>query len=174
MPNRNPTLAVLIDAENVSARQVKAIHDTIETHGNPVLWRTYGSFTRLGMAAWNKYITETPTMNKHDSGATDLINTNDLGGICVGSIPAPAGEPQCYLPWQSPNRVYPRACGGTDGNVQVGDRTLGLSPRLRGNPLYVRPWVARAGSIPAPAGEPDPAIRSRCKWRVYPRACGGT
>ena len=61
MPNRNPSLAVLIDAENVSARQVKAIHDTIETHGNPVLWRTYGSFTRLGMAAWNKYINENPS-----------------------------------------------------------------------------------------------------------------
>ena len=99
MPNRNPSLAVLIDAENVSARQVKAIHDTIETHGNPVLWRTYGSFTRLGMAAWNKYINEKPSMNQHDSGATgkngadialaidatNLINTTDLGGICVVS-----------------------------------------------------------------------------------------
>ena len=159
MPNRNPTLAVLIDAENVSARQVKAIHDTIETHGNPVPWRTYGSFTRLGMAAWNKYITESPAMNKHDSGATgkngadnalaidatNLINTKDLGGICVGSIPAPAGEPYPDKPACQPGRVYPRACGGTRPRPPVIHLALGLSPRLRGNRTIARAPISWSG-----------------------------
>ena len=99
MPKQNPGLAVLIDAENVGARQVQAIHDTIALHGTPVLWRTYGAFTRPSMAAWNRYIDETPRLNKHDSGAigrngadialaidaTNLINTRDLGGICLVS-----------------------------------------------------------------------------------------
>ena len=64
-----------------------------------MLWRTYGAFTRLEMAAWNKYIAETPAMNKHDSGAigkngadialavdaTNLINTRNLEGLCLVS-----------------------------------------------------------------------------------------
>ena len=58
------------------------------------------------------------------------------------------------MPW-----VYPRVCGGTDGNEYYGgdayDR-MGLSPRVRGN-LGVG---ARNHFVPE-------------AW-VYPRVCGGT
>ena len=50
----------------------------------------------------------------------------------------------------------------------------GLSPRVRGNPVYVHIGRTTVRSIPACAGEPperDPAA----KWMtVYPRVCGGT
>ena len=79
------------------------------------------------------------------------------------------------------NRVYPRACGGTNSAAVGPSETdiMGLSPRLRGNRLPRLSAVlpnTYPGSIPAPAGEPYPG-RPLSRWpdsRVYPRACGGT
>ena len=83
--------------------------------------------------------------------------------VCGGTrsrccpIPACAGEP-------APNhRVYPRVCGGTPPSA-----TMGLSPRVRGNPLKMllprlSPRVrGNHGSIPACAGEPPPISIPRC------------
>ena len=50
----------------------------------------------------------------------------------------------------------------------------GLSPRLRGNPRTRPKSIRSHRSIPAPAGEPRPSLRTRTCWGVYPRACGGT
>ena len=51
---------------------------------------------------------------------------------------------------------------------------MGLSPRVRGNHVYVvsAPW--QHGSIPACAGEPFFCPLQREAIRVYPRVCGGT
>ena len=95
-------------------------------------------------------------------------------GLRPGSIPAPAGEPLLQTASRPPCGVYPRACGGTaglDGGAWV---CMGLSPRLRGNRVHPVDAVGIEGSIPAPAGEPWPFLRSRPLPRVYPRACGGT
>ena len=72
----------------------------------------------------------------------------------AGSIPAPAGEPWWRTIPPMPEPVYPRACGGTWGDIRDARGVIGLSPRLRGNP-YGLWWGAVQG-------------------RVYPRACGGT
>ena len=70
------------------------------------------------------------------------------------SIPACAGEP-CggrRGPRQWP--VYPRVCGGTNGNFLCVSGGKGLSPRVRGNlTRLTRAWV-NTRSIPACAGEP--------------------
>ena len=110
------------------------------------------------------------------------------------SIPAPAGEPCAARIAGSEVSVYPRACGGTipssssrgmsfghpracggtAGLCGPRGRSQGLSPRLRGNPRYqvVKPNPSR--SIPAPAGEPPESWTHEERYRVYPRACGGT
>ena len=54
--------------------------------------------------------------------------------------------------------VYPRACGGTGSNALVPSVGMGLSPRMRGNPIQVTPYSAMVGSIPAHAGEPSSQI----------------
>ena len=92
----------------------------------------------------------------------------------VGSIPAPAGEPSHrWAP--APNRtVYPRACGGTLSGGCWACPAMGLSPRLRGNPMKRYHYIAYGRSIPAPAGEPGCNRPSRSPFPVYPRACGGT
>ena len=91
-----------------------------------------------------------------------------------GSIPARAGEPfgasvRRFIFW-----VYPRACGGTWHAGTVIFPLLGLSPRVRGNPVIAVVMASIPGSIPARAGEPRAEIPQVRNHRVYPRACGGT
>ena len=50
----------------------------------------------------------------------------------------------------------------------------GLSPRLRGNAVFITSRVIRCGSIPALAGERGVEYRAVFESGVYPRACGGT
>ena len=91
-----------------------------------------------------------------------------------GSIPALAGEPPGARNHCHPSTVYPRACGGTRSVTICFLVVAGLSPRLRGNPYAPCLGPCRAGSIPAPAGEPASICRAIIASRVYPRACGGT
>ena len=70
--------------------------------------------------------------------------------------------------------VYPRTCGGTAGAWPTDEKSLGLSPHVRGNPRPLPTWRRRTGSIPARAGEPCTPGRSARWRRVYPRTCGGT
>ena len=96
------------------------------------------------------------------------------GPVPIRSIPAPAGEPG---PWESspPSPgVYPRACGGTEGEMSPTQTEEGLSPRLRGNLMDDGFRLSSTRSIPAPAGEPCPGWTPRPNPAVYPRACGGT
>ena len=48
----------------------------------------------------------------------------------VGSIPAPAGEPSVGRQWGCRWGVYPRACGGTCGELYVAHHVGGLSPHI--------------------------------------------
>ena len=91
-----------------------------------------------------------------------------------GSIPAYAGEPGTDRSVRNQHWVYPRVCGGTPYRSLDSRRTLGLSPRMRGN--RVRPaWLSGARrSIPAYAGEPIAPGAGQIIPMVYPRVCGGT
>ena len=102
------------------------------------------------------------------------IPTATGGLYAMGSIPAPAGNPQFASisrasgglsprlrgnlapcpPAVCWRRVYPRACGGTAAASLVPASCM---------------W-----SIPAPAGEPWKQPTHKTSVRVYPRACGGT
>ena len=70
--------------------------------------------------------------------------------------------------------VYPRVCGGTGAYGRGRGTPGGLSPRVRGNPSTSSRASARAGSIPACAGEPVTAQVKATRFTVYPRVCGGT
>ena len=92
----------------------------------------------------------------------------------LGSIPACAGEPSTTPPFGIPARVYPRVCGGTLRILLGVLRTIGLSPRVRGNRLRQNGGGVRKGSIPACAREPRRTSRRQSPGQVYPRVCGGT
>ena len=72
----------------------------------------------------------------------------------AGSIPACAGEPSPVLSHFVISWVYPRVCGGTTAGGKVQAQSLGLSPRVRGNPTQEREKMSNERSIPACAGEP--------------------
>ena len=91
-----------------------------------------------------------------------------------GSIPAGAGEPRRRRSPPRRSRVYPRGRGGTRAASASICSDTGLSPRARGNHVGVQAQYARAGSIPAGAGEPSTPTRSPRVQGVYPRGRGGT
>ena len=112
------------------------------------------------------------------SGLSPRVRGNPGGAAApyrrAGSIPACAGEP-APRPWRHRRgRVYPRVCGGTRSASSSAACSRGLSPRVRGNPSQNRRKQSGPGSIPACAGEPDPAFGSSRFGQVYPRVCGGT
>jgi hypothetical protein len=76
------------------------------------------------------------------------------GRTALGSIPAHAGEPAPGLAAGNPNRVHPRARGGTALSARPESFAYGPSPRTRGNLPGNTNQPARPGSIPAHAGEP--------------------
>ena len=70
--------------------------------------------------------------------------------------------------------VSPRVYGGTSAGTSPGWNCGGLSPRVRGNPMYRAKPAPNVGSIPACTGEPPRTTRPSCRTRVYPRVYGGT
>ena len=70
------------------------------------------------------------------------------------SIPACAGEPAPKERKVGMATVYPRVCGGTGISVGIILNIGGLSPRVRGNPIYPSDSGSQERSIPACAGEP--------------------
>ncbi len=92
----------------------------------------------------------------------------------AGSIPACAEEPRPAGLRRRESRVYPRVCGGTTGFRRSVEPSLGLSPRVRGNPNVRRSASVPRRSIPACAGEPTSVTRRHAPPGVYPRVCGGT
>ena len=97
-----------------------------------------------------------------------------IGGAQVaGSIPACAGEPTTNDDQDVLHGVYPRVCGGAEGEAVMMSIWKGLSPRVRGSRAYALLGPITTGSIPACAGEPLTAIGARSCSRVYPRVCGG-
>ena len=51
-------------------------------------------------------------------------------------------------------------------------KIMGLSPHLRGSPRDVRAGRDAHGPIPAPAGQPTPAMVGAHAYKAYPRTCG--
>ncbi len=90
------------------------------------------------------------------------------------SIPACAGEPFPALPERQMIQVYPRVCGGTNCRMMSTMGSIGLSPRVRGNPASASSSLSSSGSIPACAGEPIENQDYTWRMAVYPRVCGGT
>ena len=59
------------------------------------------------------------------------------GTIFIGPIPACAGQPVAWLGLGQCPRAYPRVCGATANSLLSEIARAGLSPRVRGNLLYL-------------------------------------
>ena len=119
-----------------------------------------------------------PTAGVLAGGLSPRVRGNhtlrEKGVAIVRSIPACAGEPLTPATGSRSPRVYPRVCGGTQKGQQHVHKTIGLSPRVRGNRARRSDYTGPNGSIPACAGEPAGHRRDLPQLAVYPRVCGGT
>ena len=68
--------------------------------------------------------------------------------------------------------VYPRPCGEAPCTTRCRDRSLGLSPPVRGSLSGLRHRRGSGRSIPARAGKPALPAKIDTPFAVYPRPCG--
>ena len=100
IPYMEERYALLIDAENVSAKYIKPILDELSKYGNVTYKRIYGDWTKSQSASWKEVLLQnsiTPIQqfsytygkNATDSAmiidAMDMLYTNDLEGFCLVS-----------------------------------------------------------------------------------------
>ena len=97
-----------------------------------------------------------------------------VAALCLGSIPAWAGQPQGEESRGQTREVYPRVGGATTERRAPRWLFFGLSPRGRGNRPASVPCLRQARSIPAWAGQPQSLPSCRPILWVYPRVGGAT
>ena len=100
IPYMEERYALLIDAENVSAKYITPILDELSKYGNVTYKRIYGDWTKSQSASWKEVLLQnsiTPIQqfsytygkNATDSAmiidAMDMLYTNDLEGFCLVS-----------------------------------------------------------------------------------------
>lgn len=91
-------LAVLIDADNISYSNIKAMMEEIATYGTPTFKRIYGDWTKPTLAGWKTVLLEnaispvqqysyTVGKNSSDSAliidAMDILYTGRVDGFCI-------------------------------------------------------------------------------------------
>ena len=94
----NIRLAVLIDADNVSSVNIKAIMEEITKYGSATIRRIYGDWTKVGMTGWKEALLEhaitpiqqysyTSGKNATDSAmiidAMDILYMGQVEGFCI-------------------------------------------------------------------------------------------
>ena len=89
-----------------------------------------------------------------------------------GIIPAHAGNTIAASLHRTRHRDHPRACGEHCSIFLCCLVLRGSSPRMRGTPLGVAGGSARAGIIPAHAGNTSQCAAFFALFRDHPRACG--
>ena len=97
---RDKRIAVLIDADNVSDKYIKAIIDEVANHGTPTYKRIYGDWTKPQLASWKTVLLNysispiqqysyTTGKNATDAAliidAMDILYSSNVDGFCIVS-----------------------------------------------------------------------------------------
>ena len=78
-PDRTPRLAVLIDADNVTARNASAILDEIASFGEPSVRRVYGDWSSQALGQWKEQARDLGLVMHQQSANTKGKNASDIG-----------------------------------------------------------------------------------------------
>jgi uncharacterized LabA/DUF88 family protein len=76
---RAPRLAVLIDADNVTARNAAAILDEIASFGEPSVRRVYGDWSSQALSQWKEQARDLGLVMHQQSANTKGKNASDIG-----------------------------------------------------------------------------------------------
>ncbi len=79
MPNQIARLAVLIDADNVTARNASAILDEIASFGEPSVRRVYGDWSSQALSQWKEQARDLGLVMHQQSANTKGKNASDIG-----------------------------------------------------------------------------------------------
>ncbi|MAM61989.1 NYN domain-containing protein [Maritimibacter sp. UBA3975] len=79
MPDANPLLAVLIDADNIPARFAEPILKEVTSYGEPALRRVYGDWSSQRLAPWKTKVASLGMVAHQDSANTKGKNASDIG-----------------------------------------------------------------------------------------------
>ena len=77
--DRTPRLAVLIDADNVTARNASAILDEIASFGEPSVRRVYGDWSSQALGQWKEQARDLGLVMHQQSANTKGKNASDIG-----------------------------------------------------------------------------------------------
>jgi len=78
MEARDPLLAVLIDADNISAKHVNRIFSEITSFGEASVRRIYGDFSTSGIRSWSSVLAEHAIVPIHQPANTVGKNASDI------------------------------------------------------------------------------------------------
>ncbi len=79
LTDRAPRLAVLIDADNVTARNASAILDEIASFGEPSVRRVYGDWSSPALSQWKEQARDLGLVMHQQSANTKGKNASDIG-----------------------------------------------------------------------------------------------
>ena len=97
---KEKTLAVLIDGDNIPSKYIKEMMEEIAKYGNPTIKRIYGDWTKPHLSKWKKVLLEnaitpmqqysyTTGKNATDSAmiidAMDILYSGKADGFCIAS-----------------------------------------------------------------------------------------
>ena len=77
--DRNPLLAVLIDADNVPAKYAEAILKEVTSYGEPGLRRVYGDWSSQQLSGWTKTAQNLGLVQHQQTANTKGKNASDIG-----------------------------------------------------------------------------------------------
>ena len=88
-------IAVLIDADNVSAKHIAAVLEELATYGVPTVKRAYGDWTTTQLTSWKPELLRNAiqpiqqfsnTIGKNSTDSALIIDAMDL--LCQGNVEA--------------------------------------------------------------------------------------
>ncbi len=75
--NAGVRIAVLIDADNTSAKYAEALLDEVAKYGNPTIKRAYGDWTSQHLSGWSKELNARAIRGMHQNAFTTGKNSTD-------------------------------------------------------------------------------------------------
>lgn len=162
MTNRQPRLAVLIDADNIPARHAEAILDEIAGHGEPTVRRVYGDWSSQALGQWKEKARSLGLVMHQQSANTKGKNASDIGLVIDAMDILHAGKVDGFVLVSSDSDFTRLAARIREDGMQVigvGEAKTPESLRKVCNRfLLIENIVAEEETTPEPRpGKPEPA-----------------
>ncbi|MDO6590835.1 Maebl [Loktanella sp. D2R18] len=79
MSNERKLFAVLIDADNISAKYAEAILREVKAYGEPALRRVYGDWSSPSLSSWKTQVVDLGLVANQETANTKGKNASDIG-----------------------------------------------------------------------------------------------